>query len=454
MATRGARRRRRGGVSLTPAQRFQRFIRSWEAIIGVSVLIVALVMLGGILRWSISLPFGIGAKPAPPDVWGSVAAPAGSSTKVLYVADVSKGQAADAAGARQAVEMALKDRGGSVKEVPVELMIAEDRCDADQAAAKAAEQIQEPYLIGVISGACPPSTTAAKRTFEEARIPYMVLANSAPSLTGPGTLVTFRMSFNEKSQGREAARIIRQESPRPEKALVLYEATGEHETVAADMRTAFRAQGGSVVDLRGVSPGSIEAVGVAAQAREMRADLVYFSGGGPTALAILNALKAGGFGGRWMVSDAAQKDPEYLVAGSALEGTYASNLQGDTTAKSATFKEQYEKEYGPLGELSAVAYDAATLLLQGSELAGQKKDNQVEFGRNRTVQVMRGFPQAGVSGRLAFDSNGDRTLLARPVVKYEGGVWQEVKAVPPVPVPPAIPQETSPEPPDPDPTSP
>lgn len=440
MTTRGARRRRRSAVSRTPLERFQRFIRSWEAIIGISLLIVLIVLIAGIFRWSISLPFGIGAKPAPPDIWGSITIPAGANPKVLYVADVSKGQPVDAAGTRQAVELALKERG-TVQGRQVELTVAEDGCDPGQAESMAAEQAQDPLLVGVISQACPASAAAAKRAFEEARLPYMVLANTAPSFTGPGTLVTFRMRWNEKSQGREAARIVRQEI-KAGRALVLYESAGEHQAVAAEFRLGFRAQGGTVVDLRPVAPGAAEAAGVAAQARDMNADFVYYAGGGRTGLAVLHALRGGPYSGVWMVSDTAYRDPEYAATGATLEGTYASNLQTDRGDRFNLWKEGYEKEYGPVGDLSAEAYDAATVLLRGLEVVAQKKDSQLEIGRQRTVSMLRSLPYEGVSGRLGFDANGDRTVLSRPVLKYEGGTWQEVKITTPAPVlAPTVPPE-------------
>ncbi len=442
--TRGARRRRRGTASLPPLDRVRRFFRSWEALISLSVVIVAVVLAAGIFRWSISLPFGLGTlgktpKPEPPDVWGNITIPIGESAKLLYIGDASPEQQVGVSETRRAVEQALRERG-EIQGMQVELTVLEDGCDAADATAKAAERKENPHLIGVISQACPTSAVAAKPIFEEAKLPYMVLTVTAPSFTGPGTLASFRMRWNEKAQGREAARYARQEL-KAGRALVLYETGAEHESIASEFRSGFRSGGGNVLDSRGIAPGVAEASSAAAQAKDMNGDFVYFTGSGQTALDLLRALRETGFSGGFMVSEAVQRDPGYAAGGAALEGTYASVLQTERGERYASWKEEHEREYGPVGEFSAEAYDATTLLLRGLELAAKKTENEVEFGRQRTISLMRGIAPEGVSGRLGFDANGDRVSIGKPILRYENGAWEEVKIAPPPAPAPSAPAE-------------
>lgn len=428
MTTRGARRRRTRTSRVTLRRRFQLFLRSWEAMIALSVLVVISVLAAGIFR--LTLPFDFLKPPPAPDPWGTFALPAGTPAKLVYIGNV-QGMSIDAAGTRQAVELALKERG-TVKEATVELSVVEDRCDAGQASARAVELANGPSLLGVISHACPASTLAAKAAFEEARVPYFSLNSTEPGLTVQGTMNTFRMAWNQKQQARDAARYARRDL-RLGRGLFLHDGTPDNEAVASAVRDEFRRARGTVVDLRPVSAGEVEGKRAAVQAKEMNADFLFFAGAPPAALSTLTALKGSEFTGKWMASDALQRDPAYNAAGALLEGTLATTLQNPRADRYALWKEGYEKEYGPAGDFSAEAYDAASLLMVSAEAIGVKRDNRLEIGKQRLVSVLRVYPFDGLAGRSGFDANGDRNQVLRVVLKYESGEWKQVQVTPPVP---------------------
>lgn len=425
MTIRRARRRRRQPV-IEPslALRILQFVTSWEGIIAFSVLIVLVVLVQGILR--LPLPFDLGKPPPVPDAWGTINVPRGLPMKLVYIGDVSGGANLEAPGAKQSLELAIKERG-AFQGTKVELQVVEDPCDPGQAAEKARELAQDPQVVGVITQACSASTLAARAVYEEAKLPYLSLTTTAPQLTLPGTLVTFRLLWNEKTQGRNAALYARQDL-QAARALLLHDGSFDAEAVTGEFRAQFRAAAGQIVDHLSLNAEGKEWSNVLKELISLDADLVYFSGRGKTARAFLAFIRQGGYGGHFMVTDVAARDPEYLQDSSLTDGTYATLVQTQRTERYAFWKETYEKEYGLVGPLSAESYDAASILLQALEAAVKPKgDGTLETGRQRLVGVIRSLPYDGVTGKAAFDSNGDRAAVLVQILKMENGEYRQVK---------------------------
>ena len=426
MTTRRERRRQRrlGARESRLWVKALQYATGWEAIIGLSILVVIFVLVQGILR--LSLPFGLGEPAPPPDPWGYVNVPRGSPIKLAYIEDASHSTSPETPGAKQAIDLALNEHG-KVHNTPVELHVVKDTCDGQAASDQARALAQDPQVVGVISGACQASTLAAKEIWEEVKLPYFSLSSTDPALTTPGTLVTFRLLWNAKAQGRRAALYARQEL-KANRALLLHDGSPDAVEVLNEFRGNFRPQGGQIVDLRALDPEGKGWDNVTKETKSLEADLVYFSGSGKTAGALAAFLRGNGYEGKFMATDAAFTDPEYLKAGQAVEGTYVSTQQVPRSAGYAFWKETYEKEYGQVGLLAPEAYDAAMILLQTLDSAATlEKNGTLKIGRLRLAGQIRSLPYEGVSGKASFDANGDRGSILAQVMKVENGQFQVVQ---------------------------
>ncbi|MSQ28812.1 MAG: hypothetical protein EXR51_11875 [Dehalococcoidia bacterium] len=428
---RGGRRRRSTNENLELRARTLQFIKGWEGIISLSVLAVVVVLAQGILK--LPMPFGIGEKPPVADAWGYVMVPRGANPKVVFVGDVSNGAKIDASGAKQGVEIALKELG-KIQETTVELEVVEDACKAGDAATKARELADDPRVIGIVTQACGASVESARAVYEDKKLPYLALAETKPEITPQGTMATFRMRANERVQGRNAALFMRQDVP-TQRALLLHDGAPSAQAIAEAFRTQYRGMRGEVRDLRQVSlTENFDAL--YQDIKTLDPDLIYYMGGGRTAAETLKALLERGYSGRFLVTDSAYADASYNTIGSVLEGTYATALQPARGDRFAFWKEAYEKDNGPVGLLSPEGYDAAAILLQAAaRVAKVESDGTTKLGRQAMVGNIRSVPYTGITGVMGFDGNGDRSALTATMMKFENGQFKEAAAPVPTPVP-------------------
>jgi len=401
--------------------RVLQFITSWEGIIGLSVFIVLVVLVQGVLR--LSLPFDLGKQPPVPDAWGYINVPRSQPMQIVLVTDGSRGAAGEPTATQRGVGQALKERE-KVHDVSIELQVVQDTCDADAARAKATEIAANRQVIGVITEACLTSSLAAKGVYEEAKLPYFNLSASAPELTQPVTLVTFRMQGNAKRQGLRGALFARQ-TMKASRVLLLHDGSPGMQSIVEDFRTQFRAQAGQVADLRAIDPSGQGWDVLQKDVTTLEADLVYFAGSGKTAAALVAALKKGGYGGQFMVTDAAETAPEFLNAGDAVEGVYITSVQTPRTEGYPFWKETFEKDFGPVQPYAPEAFDATMILVQAVDVAAKAKgDGSLEMGRGLLAGAVRSQPYQGITGRADFDGNGDRASALAQVYKMENAGLQ------------------------------
>ncbi len=434
MATRGARRRRRSTQGIRLQERLRQFVTGWSGLVTVSVLLVVVVLVQGILR--LPLPFGVGERQETPDPWGYVTVPRGELPKVVFVADVSGGKNVEESGAKYGIEQALNERG-QVRNTSFELAVVEDTCDAAAATLKAQELAADVQVVGIISEACAASGIAAKAVYEEQKLPYFVMG-TAPELTGRGTRVTYRLRWNERNQARLAATYARGEL-QVARAMVLTDGTAEANTTSELFRSQFRVIGGRIADGRALGDNTAEIERLAADARVLDVNYIYYIGNGRTGALVLRALKDGDYEGHFVVARRTHIDPDYLAVGpAALEGTFATNMQTPRADQYAFWKETYEKDYGPVQPLSQEGYDATNILLSSVDVAARESTTgALEFGRQLLTGIIRVLPYAGITGQFGYQltNPGDRTTMLITMNKFEDGEYRQVAGQGPLPTP-------------------
>lgn len=437
MTTRRARRQRQAQPQRTDlVTALKQFATSWNGLISFSITLIVLVLIAGIFR----IPPFSNTKEPTPDPWGVVSIPkTGGAVKVAYIGDTSRGS--DTSGAAAALRHVLKERPTlKDKDVRVELVTADDTCNADAATAKARELSEDPQLVAIISSACHTSAMAARTVFEETHRSYLVLGNRDPELTATGSLAmgtqtTFRLSWNQGAQGKEAATGAYTDLGL-RRTLVAHDGTTDAEAIAKEFATAFRAQRkdrqGEVPDVVSVSsPTDVEAL--AKRVPSIEPDLVFYAGNGRLAAALQQALTAQKYAGKFLVNDTARNDDAFTRLGAAREDTYAIEAALPKGTGYDTWKEAFEKDNGAPGPLAAEANDALLVVLQALDAGTQSKADKFEIGRRIFSQIVRGFPVDGVTGKLGFDAKGERTASMVSLVKFTEGAYVTVPKVTPTP---------------------
>ncbi len=421
------RERRRLGPQANPRlplpARIRQWVTSWNGIISLSVALVVVVVAVGALRPT--LPFGIGQTPPTPDPWGNVSIAKGASPKIVYIGNTANGAPIDAAGAQQAIQYAI-DESIDIKGFKPSVGSVGDNCDPNAIPTELQGITSDPTVVGVVASTCTSSTLALALGLAESHIPFISLNETSPGLTAANAGHIARLTGNQTQQAQAAATFARTDLLAT-KAIILFEDNPDATAVADAFRAQFRTQGGSIIDSRNL-PADGQWDAIVKEAQDFRPDVLYVSSNGKLAGDFLKRLRAAGVSATYMVTQTAYNDPEYLLAGTALEGTYATTIQVNRAEKYAGWKEAFEKQYLAVGPLSAEAYDASGMIIQALGIGAKPNDSgALEVGKQTLNGLVRGVRYDGVTGPTTLNSAGDRTSVLVPVMKYEEGVFKQVK---------------------------
>ncbi len=127
------------------------------------------------------------------------------SIKIGFFGPLTGSVAADGASARQAVELALKERNaaGGILGRPVELIVYDDRLNPQEAVAIANKLVEKDQVVGVVSGAFSGPSRVTAPLFAKARVPMVAGYAVHPDVTR-GSDSNFRIGFLGAVEGGAA----------------------------------------------------------------------------------------------------------------------------------------------------------------------------------------------------------------------------------------------------------
>ncbi|WP_433219644.1 ABC transporter substrate-binding protein [Dactylosporangium sp. CS-047395] len=292
--------------------------------------------------------------PAPPARVVESTAPAGCPA-IGFLGAAELGT--DALRARQAVQLAVKTYNRTSR-CSVRLVEADTKHAAPSDVTAALNQFGR-EVLGVVGPLRNVDVGQAGFWFDERELPFITPSAGDPIAATFG-VKTFHRLYPTDLDAADAAATLLASRLKTTKVFVV------RHTFDTDKRIADRlARTGGPVQVVGtaeveVAPSSWAPV--VDRIRSLGAESVYFTGFAGEAGIFAKALRAAGFAGP-MVGTEALLDPEYAtVAGPAGANTFATCGCGDPLDASfaAAFRAEFKEEPG---RRAALAYDAATLLL-------------------------------------------------------------------------------------------
>lgn len=278
----------------------------------------------------------------------------------------------------------------------VELLKYDSQGSPDEAPALATEAAGEENLVGVVGPAFSGESAAAGDAFSEAGLPTITPSATNPPLADNGWDTFHRALGNDATQGPAAAKYI-EETLKAESVYVIDDASeygaGLAGIVEEDLADA-------VVGTDTIQAGQTDFSAVVTKVADSNADAVFFGGYYAEATILVGQLRDGGFDGTFVVADGV-KDPAYLDAGKAAEGTVITcPCIPDTDPAVADFAAAYEAEFGEApGTYAAEAYDAASIFLAGIEDGVDNREDMLAF--------VNDYDEAGITKQLKFDEKGE-----------------------------------------------
>ncbi|MEU6988041.1 ABC transporter substrate-binding protein [Streptomyces sp. NPDC046324] len=364
---------------------------------------------------------------------------ASSVTVVIGVdAPLSGGLSSMGAGIKNSADLAARTANESrhVPGVTFEIKALDDEADPAKGAPNAAQFVSDDKVLGVVG----PLNSAVARTLvptlARAGMVNVSPSNTDPALTlGPdwaaGTTsrphsTYFRTIATDVVQGPFAARYLHE--AKKTKLYVIDDASAHGTALTSGLTAEFTKLGGAVVGTEQVDPAERAFAGLAVRVRSSGADAVYFGGYYDTAAPLSRQLKQAGVNAPLMGGDGIF-DQQYLTANPQAEGDLATNfgLPAEESEAGRDFLARYRKAgYSqPAGWYGPYAYDATWTVIEAVKAVVTANGGTVpDNARAKLAQAVAGSAFDGVTGRVAFDKDGDTVNRRLTVYTVDDGSWR------------------------------
>ncbi|MFD9304077.1 ABC transporter substrate-binding protein [Streptomyces sp. NPDC060048] len=403
---------------------------------------LATLATGSVLTWTLTRdddsPHGGG-------VTGSGSG-ASSVTVVIGVdAPLSGGLSPMGVGVKNSADLAARTANETrhVPGVNFEIEALDDGADPAKGGPNAARFVSDEKVLGIVG----PLNSGVARTLvaplARAGVVNVSPGNTDPVLTlGPdwaaGTTsrphsTYFRTVATDVDQGPFAARYLHREAKKT-KLYVVDDASAHGTALTSGFTAEFTKLGGTVVGTEQVDPAERAFAGLAERVRSSGADAVYFGGYYDTAAPISQQLKEAGVSAPLMGGDGIF-DQQYLTGNPKAEGDLATNIgvPAEGSAAGQDFLARYGKAGYPeaAGWYGPYAYDATWTLIEAVKAVVTANGGTLpRDARAKLPQAVAGLGFDGVTGRVAFDGNGDAVNRRLTVYTVNGGSWSTVTSGP------------------------
>ena len=324
---------------------------------------------------------------------------------------------------KNGVEIAVEEwneKGGLLGK-KLELLVGDDQHDPKQAVSIANKFVNS-GVVGVIGHWNSSASIPASEVYHRSGIPMITPASTNPQVTDRGYLDVFRICGRDDQQGRVAAEFVVRKL-QAKRVAVLHDKTTYGQGLADEFKKALDSLSGGKIHVvydSGVIQGDKDFRGVLTTVASKKPDVYFFGGIYPEGGLLVKQAKEVGLSAPMVSGDGVIDQVFVQIAGSAADGTYLT-FSPDMTQLSSTQEilRKYRARYGEPGPYSFYAYDAVQVLLHGVQKAG----TTTGFAVSQAIHTMS---YEGITGRIQFDSKGDRLTSQYVVWITKNGKFEEI----------------------------
>ncbi|MDR2771375.1 MAG: ABC transporter substrate-binding protein [Clostridiales Family XIII bacterium] len=311
---------------------------------------------------------------------------------------------------------------------PVELVVADNRSDIDEAFSVASALVEEKVAV-VLGSYRSTLSIAGGAAFEENRIPAIAITNSNPLVTSTNDCY-FRVRYVESFQGVAVAKYAIEELG-IERAAVMREIDNNFAVAVsqsfADKIVSLTGKPDAIVYTADYTADTADYTGELRKIKEAGAEVVFLPASVEKGVAVVTQAQKLGLDAVFLGTDLWQ-DASLLRAADAdtlAKMAFSSDLGRQTagSALSEEFARAYAEKYGKDAEPSAavmLGFDAYMLALDAISRAGTSV--RTEMIRDALMST-RSFP--GASGNITFDENGD-PIKSVPITTVRNGAFVNI----------------------------
>ncbi|HSK46897.1 MAG TPA: branched-chain amino acid ABC transporter substrate-binding protein [Coriobacteriia bacterium] len=360
---------------------------------------------------------------------------AGKVIKIGIGAPLTAGSVAQGQGIERGVRLALKQASESpeAKELGItfEGVAGDDQGDPKTGVTQANQFASDTNLLGVVGHLNSGVTIPASKVYNDAKIVMVSPAATNPALTTQGFPNVFRTCTIDTVQGPAGAVAMLSEKVGAKTVVVVDDSTPYGEGLAAEFGKEFEAKGGKVLFAEKTSDKDSDFNALSTKIKAANPDIVYYGGTYNAGALLSKQMKAAGVEVPMMGGDGLY-DPEYVnLGGETTEGDLCTSVGLPITelANGQAFADAYAAEYpeNEIGAYDAYSYDAAKVITDAIlKIAKEQGVDKVSSpaARDAIIAAVAATDIESVTGRVAFDANGDTLNKAITVYRVEGGEWK------------------------------
>jgi branched-chain amino acid transport system substrate-binding protein len=260
--------------------------------------------------------------------------------------------------------------------------------------------------------------------FAKAGIPLIDPAATNPAITHQGLKTVFRIiatdTQNSGNAGKYAVTVMK-----ARRIAVMDDRTAFGQGAVEEFKKAVVAAGGRIVAAEYTNDKAVEFNAQLTNIKAANADLLYFAGLDNQAALITKRMRHLGMRARFVGSGGIADSIFLNVAGSAAEGAMAWEYGRpiDTLPQGKVFAQKFKKRFGvDMLTYAPFAYDCVWVAINAMKQAGSAKP--AEF-----LPALRATHYEGITGKIAFDADGDLKNPTSTVYQVRGGRWAPVTTI-------------------------
>jgi branched-chain amino acid transport system substrate-binding protein len=320
---------------------------------------------------------------------------------------------------QQGAEMAVADinADGGVLGQRVELTLADDACDPEQAVAVAKKLVSD-GVVFVAGHVCSHSSIPASQVYEQAGVLMISPASTNPRLTDEGDDNVFRVCGRDDQQGMVAGDYLADEWG-DKKIAILHDGSTYGKGLADETLKQLNKRGVQEAMYEAYAPGGRDYSELVSRLDAAGIDVVYIGGYSSEAGLMVRQARDQGYGAQIVSGDALTNDEFWMITGPAGEGTLVTfgpdpraNAEAGPVVK--RFRDQ---GFEPSG-YTLHTYAAVQVWAQAVEKARS-------LDLKAVIASLRSHVFQTVLGEIGFDDKGDVTAPG-----YVWYVWKNGEYVP------------------------
>lgn len=300
-------------------------------------------------------------------------------------------------------------------------LVSEDDQSDPKTAVSVAQRLVDAGVVGVVGHWNTGTSIPAARVYNDAGIAQVAPVATGHAYTQQGFDTSFRVMGHDDDGGQVAGHYAL-ETLKAKRIAVIDDRTAFGQGLAEQFISVVKTGNGNVIAREYVDDKTADFSAVLTSIRAKNPDLIFFGGVDAQAAPLARRIKqlgikatlmgAGGFVSQTFLT-LAQKDGEGVTA---LEpGLAIEQMPGGKA-----FEQQYQARLKAPIELHApFAYDAVGVLIAALEKADSTDPK-------RYLPVLRASDYQGVTGTLAFDSEGNLKTPTFTIYQVKDNKWQPV----------------------------